>query len=367
VSGPNRRPSRTVELIVPADFDDPLRASGGDHYDRRLAAGLAGLGWRVRPHPVAGQWPWPDAIALDRLTRVLSEIADDSLVLVDGLIGSTLPDVFVPAARRLRLAVLVLMRLGDSPMGHEVDDASAREQAVLEAAAAVVTVSAWTRDDLVERYALPPDRLRIALPGTEPAELAEPAARGNRLLCVAAVTEHKGHDILVDALERITDLDWDCTCVGSLDREPGFVEQLRRRVDRDRFGDRFRLTGPRAGDELADSYAGADLVVLPTRVESYGMVLTEALARGIPVVASAVGGVPEAVGTGRDGRRPGLLVRPGDPVALADELSRWLTDAQLRHDLRKAALERRARLPSWESTARCVDAVLRGISGGSGY
>jgi glycosyltransferase involved in cell wall biosynthesis len=360
-------PSRIVELIVPEGFDDPLRASGGNQYDRRLAAGLADLGWQVRPHPVPGHWPWPDAAALDRLTRVLSGMADGSLVLVDGLIGSTLPDVFVPAARRLRLVVLVLMPLGDSPMGHEVDDAAARERAVLEAAAAVVTVSAWTRDDVLARYALPPDRVQVALPGTERAELAEPTASGNRLLCVAAVSQHKGHDVLIDSLDRIAELDWDCTCVGSLDREPDFVEQLRRRRDRGRLRGRLHLTGPRAGDELADSYAAADLVVLATRVESYGMVLTEALARGIPVVASAVGGVPEAVGTSSDGHRPGLLVPPGDPAALADRLARWLTDAHLRHGLRQAARDRRSSLPSWESTAQRVDAVLRGISRRSVY
>jgi glycosyltransferase involved in cell wall biosynthesis len=360
-------PSRTVELIVPEGFDHPLRASGGNHYDRRLAAGLAALGWQVRPHPVPGEWPWPDAAALDGLTRVLSGIADDSLVLVDGLIGSTLPDVFVPAARRLRLAVLVLMPLGDSPMGHEVDNGAERERAVLEAAAAVVAVSAWTRDDLLERYGLPPDRVQVALPGTEPAELAEPAPSGNRLLCVAAVSQHKGHDVLVEALDRVADLDWHCTCVGSLDRQPDFVAQLRRRLEGGRLSDRLHFTGPRAGEELADSYAAADLVVLATRVESYGMVLTEALARGIPVVASAVGGVPEAVGTARDGVRPGLLVPPGDPDALADRLARWLTEARLRHDLRQAARDRRTSLPVWESTAQRVDGVLRGISDRSVY
>jgi glycosyltransferase involved in cell wall biosynthesis len=361
VTGPAGRSERAVELIVPDGFDDPRRTSGGNHYDRKLAGGLAGLGWQVRPHPVRGHWPWPDGVALDRLNRVLNGIADDSFVLVDGLVGSTLPDLFVPAARRLRLTMLVLMPLGGSPMGHGVDDAAAREQAVLEAAAAVVTVSTWTRDDLLERYSLPRDRVQVALPGVEPAEIANPTPSGNRLLCVAAVSRHKGHDILVDALARIAELDWHCTCVGSLDREPDFVERLRRRLDYLALGDRFTLAGPRVDGDLADSYASADLVVLASRVESYGMVLTEALARGIPVVASDVEGVPEAVGTDGDGRRPGLLVETGDPQPLAAALARWLGDARLRRNLRDIALVRRGSLPTWESTAQCVDAVLRGI------
>src|SRR4051812_31096258 len=102
----------TVHLIAPEGFAEVDRPSGGNHYDRQLAWGLANLGWQVRTHRVPGRWPWPDASELDRLNRVLAAIPGGSLVLVDGLIGSTVPDIVVPAARRLRLAMLVHMPLG---------------------------------------------------------------------------------------------------------------------------------------------------------------------------------------------------------------------------------------------------------------
>src|SRR6185312_15053112 len=102
------------------------------------------------------------------------------------------------------------------------------------------------------------------------------------------------------------------------------------------------------------SYAAADLVVLPSRAETYGMVITEALARGLPVIASAAGGTPEALGHGTDGTRPGLLVAPGDVGALRGALHTWLSDAELRARLRGAAAERRAGLRRWESTAMLV-------------
>ena len=135
-----------------------------------------------------------------------------------------------------------------------------------------------------------------------------------------------------------------CVCVGSLDRDPAFAEGLRRRSLDDGLGDRVYFPGPRTGADLDRSYAAADVLVLASRAETYGMVVTEALARGLPVVAAEVGGLPEALGHGADGMRPGLLVPPGDPAALGAALRAWLGDAGLRRRLRRAARERRASL-----------------------
>ena len=130
---------------------------------------------------------------------------------------------------------------------------------------------------------------------------------------------------------RSTDLSWHCVCVGSLDRDPAFVERLRRRSLRTAgWATGCRFPGPRTGADLDRSYAAADLMVLASRAETYGMVVTEALARGLPVVAADVGGVTEALGHGADGIRPGLLVPPDDPAALGAALRAWLGDAELR-------------------------------------
>jgi glycosyltransferase involved in cell wall biosynthesis len=146
--------------------------------------------------------------------------------------------------------------------------------------------------------------------------------------------------------------------VGSLDRDPEFVEALRHRSLSDGLRARVHFAGPRTGPDLDRSYAAADLLVLPSRAETYGMVVTEALARGLPVVASDVGGVGEALGHGADGVRPGLLVTPGDPAALAAAFRTWLTDAQLRLRLRRAAGERRESLSRWSGTAAVLAGVL---------
>ncbi len=349
-----------VHVVVPAGIDDLARPSGGNAYDRRICRGLAAAGWTVHVHEVPGSWPDPDARSYAALADALSRIRDRALVLVDGLVASPAPEVLVPEARRLRLVALVHMPLGETTADEGVRE---RERAVLSAAASVVTTSAWARRVLLQLYSLPGNRVHVAEPGVDPAELAQGTANAGALLSVAAVIPGKGHDVLLDALATLPGLRWQCLCVGSMERDPMFVEGLRRRLAAGGMDDdRVRFSGPQAGAELAESYRGADLLVLPSRVETYGMVVTEALARGLPVVAADVGGVPEALGHGADGIQPGLLVPPDDAAALGDALRGWLEDADLRRRLRRAARERRDSLSGWSTTVSAVAGVIAGAA-----
>jgi glycosyltransferase involved in cell wall biosynthesis len=342
---------RTVHVVVPDGIDDPARPSGGNRYDRRVSDGLAGLGWDVRELVVAGPWPRPDAPASSRLARAIGAAPDDGLVLLDGLIAAAAAAVLTPESRRLRLVVLVHMPLGGLEVPEDV------ECAVLSHARAVVTTSSWTRERLLDRYRLPPERVQVAAPGVDLDEEAPGSPGGDRLLCVAAVVPHKGHDLLLDALRGLAQLPWSCTFVGALDRDPAFVERLRRRAAESGTLDRICFSGPRVGEALRRAYRAADLVVLPSRIEAYGMVVPEALAVGLPVVATAVGGIPEALGRTAVGA-PGLLVPPDDPDALAGALGAWLRDGELRARLRRAARARRSTLEGWDATARRLAAVL---------
>jgi glycosyltransferase involved in cell wall biosynthesis len=172
--------------------------------------------------------------------------------------------------------------------------------------------------------------------------------------------------MLVEALATITDLSWSCVCVGGLDRAPGHVDRLRRLTEAYDLGGRVRFVGPLTGDDLAASYAAADLLILASHAETYGMVVTEALSRGIPVLATAVDGVPEALGHAPDGSVPGMLVPAADPAALAEALRRWLGEPDTRRRLRSAARDRRATLHGWEVTAQAMAGVLEGLSRESG-
>ncbi|SCL34681.1 Glycosyl transferases group 1 [Micromonospora nigra] len=338
----------TLHVVLPGDIDDPAEPSGGNGYDRRICAGLAAVGWAVREHAVPGSWPRPGDADRAALAAVLAGLPDDAPVLLDGLVASTVPELLTAQSARLRLVVLVHLPLEDEA-----------EERALAAARAVVATSDWTGRRLCQRYALPAGRVHVAAPGVEPAPPATGSPAGTALLCVATVAPHKGHDVLVEALATLTDRRWTLTCVGPLTRDPGFVDRLRGRVDAYGLGGRVRLVGPLTGDGLAAAYDAADLLVLATRGETYGMVVTEALARGIPVLASEVGGMPDALGWAPDGTRPGVLVPPDDPAALGGALRRWLDEPALREGLRRAAHDRRGTLPGWPVTTIRIDQVLK--------
>ncbi|AWI28259.1 glycosyltransferase family 4 protein [Streptomyces tirandamycinicus] len=368
-------PQRTVRFVMPGGVDDPAAPSGGNVYDRRMCRELPRIGWQVDEHAVPGRWPRPGAGPRAELARVLRESPDGSLVLLDGLVACGVPDVVLPEAGRLRLAVLVHLPLGDETglapdVAAELD---AAERTTLRSAAAVVAPGAWAARRLVEHHGLDPHRVHTAAPGADVAPLAPGTATGApalpgpdagrdggapRLLCVASVTPRKGQHLLVEALASVAGLPWTCELVGGTGHDPAYVTRLRELIAGHGLGDRVHLTGPRSGPELNASYAAADLLVLASRTETYGMVATEALARGVPVLATAAGGLPEAVGQAPDGSVPGTLVPPGDPAAFAAALRRWLTEPGERHRSKTAARRRRTALAGWETTSRNLARAL---------
>ena len=289
-----------VHVIVPEGIDDPARPSGGNTYDRRVCrrarrARLGGARARRARRLAAGR--------LSRARRPRAppsrRIPDGAVVLLDGLIASAAPEALVPQAAPAAAGRARAHAARPPPAGRA--GRRAREREVLAAAAAVVTTSAWTRRRLGELYALPADRMHVARPGVDAAALAPGTTAGDALLCVAAVTPGKGHDVLMAGLATATDLSWRCACVGSLDRTRRSPTACSRATRTNGLRDRVRFAGPRTGPELDRAYATADLLVLASHAETYGMVVTEALARGLPVLATEVGGVTEALGHGEDG------------------------------------------------------------------
>ncbi|HEY3712235.1 MAG TPA: glycosyltransferase family 4 protein [Amycolatopsis sp.] len=347
-----------VVLVLPGNVDDLTEPSGGNTYDRRMCGSLPGAGTAVLELAVPGSWPEPGPTARARLAGALADLPDRATVLLDGLVACGVPGILAPHARRLRLGVLVHLPLADET---GLDPGRAAELECLERetlrlAGLVVATSPAAGRDLVRRHELDPSRVQVVAPGTDRAPLASGSDGVSRLLCVAAVTPRKAQDLLVEALSQVDDLT--AECVGSLTREPDYADELRWTVKRLGLDGRVRLTGPRSGAGLDAAYDTADLLVLPSHAETYGMVVTEALARGIPVLATDVGGVRDALGTSPGGTVPGLLVPPGDVGALASALRRWADDADLRDRLRAAALERAGTLEDWDGAARRLTEVL---------
>ncbi len=346
-----------VHVIVPEGFDDPGQPTGGNIYDRRVCVGLAEAGWEVLVATVPAAWPLPGSGARADLARVVSAIPDGETVLIDGLIASSAAAQLLPHTGRIRMTVLLHMPLATAVDTHHDASAERSERAVLCAAAGVIVTSEWTRWQVLTRYPIPGRRVHVARPGADRVAIPPRPVRGH-LICVGVLSRHKGQDLLVEALADLADRDWHCVLAGSLDRDPDFVEHLRTRITRLGYDHRVRLSGVLTGAALSHAYTTADLLVAPSRSETYGMTVTEALARGLPVIAAAVGGLPEALGFAADGTRPGQLIPPGDPAALAAALGDWLGDGSYRHRLRAAVRERQSTLGGWDQTTQEIANAL---------
>jgi glycosyltransferase involved in cell wall biosynthesis len=351
--------TREVHVVVPAGIDDPASPSGGNLYDRRVCRGLTADGWAVHERAVAGSWPHPDAAARAALGSALAALPDGAVVLVDGLVACGVPGIVVPAARRLALVVLLHLPLVDE-VGAAPELAD-REREVLTASAALIATSPWAARRAVALHGVDPDRVTVAAPGVDPAPLA-PGGDGTNLLCVGALTPTKGQDLLVAALADLADLPWTATLAGPL-RDPAHVAAVRGAVARHGLDGRVHLTGPLTGPALDAVYAAADLLVVPSRAETYGMVVTEALARGVPVLVSDAGGLPETLGRDPEGRVPGMVVQADRVAALRAALHGWLIDSARRAELRRGAQRRRELLQGWEVTSRCVATALSRAGG----
>lgn len=345
-----------VHVIVPGEL---TTRTGGFIYDRRIVAELMAQGWDVEVHELPPGWPRPDGHARATAARTLAAIPDDSLVVIDGLAFGAMADEAVLHGARLRLAALVHHPLAEETglSREEREQFAAGERAALAEARHVIATSAFTAEALLD-YGVPREKISEVPPGVDPA----PLAAGSRtettaLVCVATISPRKGHDVLLNALAQLTGRKWHLHLVGSELSYPRHALGLRQLSDR--LGLRCRVTfhGELGSKELDRAYHRSDLFVLASHYEGYGMVITEAVARGLPVVTTAGGALGHTLPEGA-----GLLVPPGDVAALRDALARVLDDRALYRRLRKGAIAARGRLLNWSQAAWRFAQILESLA-----
>lgn len=335
--------SRPVHLFEPALG----RASGGARYNRAVTDAAA----RLRLHSVPGSWPDPSAADEARVHDLLAEL--DGPVVLDGLLGCALRTPPVCAGPLLQLVHL--------PRGRGGGEALARERACLQAADGIIVTSQHAAEDIAGLYGL---RAAVARPGTELRPLTVPEAAGTRLLCLASVEERKNQLLLAEALTTVQaampDAGISCVFAGPI-TEPDYAEQLRQALTRLPAGS-WKITGELDEHGVDAALAAADLLLLPSVHETFGMVITEAAAAGIPAFVTAGTGAQEALQAGRS-----LSPEPG---AWAEALMAWLGDEHDRTQLREQAQRARKDLPGWEETAAAllaaVDAAARTADAAAG-
>ena len=355
-------PARHVAFVVPGSID---ARTGGYGYDREIVAGLERRGWTVHVHEIPGTFPFPSAASRAAAAATLAGLPSGSPVVVDGLALGALPDEALREAARLRLIALVHHPLADETglTAEARADLELSERRALRAVRHVVVTGVRTAETL-DRYDVARASITVIEPGTDPAPQARGSASGGaggravELLCVATLIPRKGHDVLVRALAAMADAPWHLTCVGGLDRDEAWVATVRAQIAAAGLEDRIAFLGEMDRAPLDVHYDAADVFVMPTWYEGYGMAVAEALARGLPVVSTATGAIGDLVGPDA-----GLLVPPGDAAALTTALSAVVTDTALRARLAAGARLARARLRSWDDAASLMARTIEHADG----
>jgi glycosyltransferase involved in cell wall biosynthesis len=344
---------KRVVFAVPGSLDTP---TGGYAYDRRIMAELRQLGWNVDYLNIGDGFPAPDDKTRSAARSLLSAIPVGEPIVLDGLALGVLPDVAAELARQHPLVALVHHPLAlESGLTTERANALRRsERAALAEVREVVVTSPATAKLVVSDYGVPANHITVARPGNDP---VLPSAREPNdvphLLSVGAVVPRKGFDILVSALAALADIPWRLTIVGDLTRDPNEAAKLEVLISRHGLTDRIETIGTISPSLLAILFGKADLFVLASRFEGYGMAYAEALSHGLPVVGTTAGAIPDTIPKGA-----GLLVPPDEPAALAAALRSVIVDADRRRLLSEAALVAARTLPTWQQSASIFAATL---------
>jgi glycosyltransferase involved in cell wall biosynthesis len=348
---------RRAVVIVPGRLDT---RTGGYEYDRRIVEGLRNEGWWVDVRELGGRFPRPTSADRQNAARVLSGLPSRSVVVVDGLALGALPDEMEREASRLRFVALV-----HHPLALETGiDRGLQEQlrsTERRALAAVrhVVVTGHATAKVLDDYAVPPSRISVIEPGTDPAPLARGSGGDTvQMICVASLVPRKGHDLLLRALAAVPQRNWRLRCVGS-DRDADTSRKLRELQRELALTDHVEFEGESDSSAVASRYDTADLFVLATWYEGYGMAVAEALARGLPVVSTRTGAIPEIVP-----EHAGVLVEPGDVAALTTALAEIIRSPSLRARLAEGARRARARLPTWPMAVVKLTTVLESVAHG---
>ena len=344
---------KRLVFAFPGELETP---TGGYIYDRHIIEGLERLGWQVELLSLGQGFPYPSQETTAHAAALLHAVTPGTLIVIDGLASGVLPDAVAALSRQHPVVALVhhplAFETGLSPQHAQAFRLS--ETQALRHVRHVIVTGPSTAKDLVRFFAVAPEMIDVVCPGTARASLAQGSRSGTlHLLSVGSVTPRKGFDVLLAALQPLSALPWTLSIAGDLTRDDKAPAQLAHDIERFGFQQRVHALGAVNNAQLDALYQNADVFVLASLFEGYGMAYAEALARGLPVIGTTGGAIPDTVP-----KEAGLLVPPGDAQSLTEALRAVMQDQELRMRLSQGAQRAALQQPTWEQTVKKFSDVL---------
>ena len=282
-----------------------------------------------------------------------ADLPPGAIPLVDGLLLPDLEPELDALLARDAIAIIhhVSARAGQDKAARE--GVRTTERRMLPLFRRVVATSRPVADRLAEEYGL--SGVRVLAPGLPDLPRNPPAPGPScRIASIGVITPRKGHDRLVQALARMTDLDWTLAIAGDARRDPVHANAVAALIDDLGLQSRVTILPDPAPGALDALWTQTDLFALASSWEGYPAGVAEALRRGIPVVATAVGEIP-----GLTPLAAGIIAPANDMVTFGKCLRRAIFDTSLRAALADGAWAAGQALPGWPHQAQAFDLILR--------
>ena len=343
-----------IAFIIPGDINLP---TGGYRYDKEIINAWENSGVEVELISLEGNYPFPSEKEKQSAIDSIKDFPKADIAIVDGLLGGASPNFLKALSQRMPVSALIHHPLclengldADTAKGLETS-----ERHGLEFVENIVTTSPATAKTVAKLFNFDATKIHTVLPGVTRAEISRGSQNSTvNLLCVGSLIERKGHRFLLEALSQLNHLDWRLDCYGSTDFDTKLFAELTKMLETSEHSDKIKFHGAVSDTTLEAAYLNADIFVLPSLYEGYGMVYAEAIVRGLPIIATRAGAIPQTVP-----ETCGILVEPENIEMLKQAIEELISDKELREQYRKAAIREEPNFPTWQKSAHQFAAILK--------
>jgi hypothetical protein len=336
----------TINFIIPGDISLP---TGGYRYDREILQAWSNLDTPYNLISLEGDFPFPSEQDRAKAIRQIANMPDCDIAVVDGLAGGAMPEFMAQLSKQTSVIALIHhpLCLENGLSSEDQEILNAHEKEGLQFVKGIITTSIITAGTVSSLFGIPQEQIGTVLPGVDRGRPTKPRLSGQvNLLCIGSVIERKGHTYLIEALSSLTHYDWHLDCIGMLDETSKLFAKISKLIESHNLSSRITLHGAVSEETIDMAYQSADVFVLPSLYEGYGMAYAEAIVRGIPVIGTTAGAIPKTVP-----EDCGILVEPGRSDQLAAALEALISNSDKRIRYHRAALAREPEFPHWGRSA----------------
>ena len=343
-----------ILFVIPGDINLP---TGGYRYDREIISAWKTSNISVELISLEGNYPFPSEANKTSAIKAVSKFPNADIAVVDGLLGGASPGFLKALSKRMPVVALIHhpLCLENGLDGTTANKLEASEREGLEFVSSIITTSDTTTQTTQALFGFDSSKIHSVLPGVD--RVAKSKGSGSKtahLLCIGSVIARKGHKDLVKALVSLKHLNWQLDCFGKTEFDPELFSEITQLIADEGLVQKIKFHGAVSDKHLEEAYQMADVFVLPSLYEGYGMVYAEAIVRGIPVIGTTAGAIPKTVP-----KTCGILVEPENIKMLTNALKQLITDKKIRHKFIQGAHEAEPNFPNWEGSAHKFAHILR--------